>query len=220
METFGHVVPYVPVLWPDFSFGPLRWLKGGRPSLRARWGRKEVSPHVTASFSIRRSRLCSRDDLLVVILVELKGVTFAGYCKAQTPSTSRSAVEPCRPFSKRLNLRTSRPTPRGPGMVHRTIAQVTAMKMSLLAEASVWSLSPDLLGKIQLLSVGTEIRKPISPLATLASPRTPAGYNDIGFAISRGIVALGSGLAWGTGSGGGVARPPEIGGTSLSCSGS
>ncbi len=79
-----------------------------------------------------------------------------------------------------LTLRTRRPTPNGPMIVHRVIAQMTMRKISELSFLVVLP-SRVLLAKIPRLSATDAMRKPISPRETIAVPRIEAGYNDKGF---------------------------------------
>lgn len=79
-----------------------------------------------------------------------------------------------------LTLRTMRPTPNGPMIVHKVIAQMTMRKISELSFL-VGLPSRVLLAKIPRLSATDAMRKPISPRETMAVARIEAGYNDKGF---------------------------------------
>ena len=86
----------------------------------------------------------------------------------RTPHTPKTSFVPFPLQLSSLRTRlTNSPTPRGPIIVHSTIAQVTIRKIS---ESPV-----DEEPKVPLLSAMAEIRKPISPRATMAMPRIEAG---------------------------------------------
>lgn len=67
----------------------------------------------------------------------------------------------------------------GPIIVHRRIAHVATRKMSEFSPSCV-------VPKTLLLSAKEEIKKPISPRATIALPSIRDGYSDCGFGSLRG----------------------------------
>jgi hypothetical protein len=97
----------------------------------------------------------------------------------QTPRTSALTTLPSfsTTFSNLFTLLTRRPTDNGPRIVHKTIAHVTIKKIGDEPDSALVVPGEN----IPLLSAMEDIRKPISPRATMALPKIDAGYREIGF---------------------------------------
>src|ERR1700761_8213017 len=81
---------------------------------------------------------------------------------------------------KRLTRLTMSPTVTGPMRVQRNIAHVTVTKTSELLLVCGLLL---VVRHMPLLSASDEMRKPISPRATIAHPSIDAGYRDTGLFV-------------------------------------
>lgn len=94
-------------------------------------------------------------------------------------------------LSSLFTLFTRRPTQSGPIMVQSVIAQVTIRKSS-----EGRSGAPACPLKMPVLSARAEIKKPISPRATMAHPRMQAGYVEIGISGSGDALLVGESVDW------------------------